>query len=319
MAQYSLSRLTPGYLKLWRTIKVTNPTAARRAAQRILRGKKAYKHVEAMTGVKWSVVGAIHYRESNCDFDTWLHNGDPMRYRNGTPRRTVNVPRNRPPDPSVDWFQGAYDALVTVEHLDGIKNYGPEHFAYASEKMNGFGYRNPRINIPSPYLWGGSNHQKRGKYVSDGHYDPSHWDTQLGCMTVLKALIEMDPEADFDKPAVPEAIEIPDLIDESKAVRDEAGVPVNPPASPRATDQSESVAKNRIKTSKTLLGGLLQYITSAGAAMLAFIQGMPPWLIAAILVAALIALAIVVWGRVDVQRLVNHLSPDDMTEDDPDV
>jgi hypothetical protein len=65
------------------------------------------------------------------------------------------------------WETGAYDALVTVENLDDITYDGPECCAYATEKTNGFGYRNPGRSGRSPYLWGGTNLQKPGKFVSD--------------------------------------------------------------------------------------------------------------------------------------------------------
>ena len=196
MAQYSFESLQEEYKRLWSQMKVIKVPEATQEARRVIGGKIRYKVVESRTGVPWFVVGCMHMRESGGRFDTWLHNGDPMK-RNGVPVKTVHVPANRPPNPNVSWEEGAYDAIVVVEHLDLIKEWGPEHVAYANEKFNGFGYRRPSINIPSPYLWGGTNVQKRGKYVRDGVYDANTMDPQLGAMAVLKRVMELDPEAHF--------------------------------------------------------------------------------------------------------------------------
>jgi len=40
-------------------------------------------------------------------FHAWMHNGDPMFDHSGAPRRTVNVPAHRPPDPAVSWEDGS--------------------------------------------------------------------------------------------------------------------------------------------------------------------------------------------------------------------
>ena len=86
----------------------------------------------------------------------------------GSKYKTRLVPKGR--GPFSTWEEAAIDALK-------IKRYPPEwdiaHIAYAFEKFNGFGYRSK--GIPSPYLWGGSNIQRPGKYVRDGVYDASCW------------------------------------------------------------------------------------------------------------------------------------------------
>src|SRR5262245_57602353 len=165
--QYALERLRPEYLSLWQRMEIlpARLSVASHAADRIIAGKARYQAVEAATGVPWFVIGCLHHRESNCNFNTYLGNGQPLN------RVTTIVPRGRGPWPSVE--EGAFDALVTVENLNDIKDWGPEHIAYAAEKFNGFGYRHPSRNIPSPYLWGGTSVQKRGKFVRDGEYNPN--------------------------------------------------------------------------------------------------------------------------------------------------
>jgi hypothetical protein len=154
---------------------------------------------------------------------------------------TVHQPAGRPPNPAVSWEEGAYDALVVCEQLDKLTDWGPERVAYAAEKFNGFGYRSPSRNIPSPYLWGETSMQQKGKFVEDDKYDPTVMDPQIGAMAVLKQMMALDPEVRFDaaKPSPPEPPEIPP-------------VDTPPPPSPKAID-TESEVKPAAK-SKTGLG-----------------------------------------------------------------
>jgi lysozyme family protein len=55
------------------------------------------------------------------------------------------------------------------------------------ESFNGFGYR--RHGLASPYLWSGTSLYLRGKYVSDGRFDPLALDGQLGCCAILKRML----------------------------------------------------------------------------------------------------------------------------------
>ena len=54
------------------------------------------------------------------------------------------------------------------------------------EYYNGRGYENR--DRRSPYLWGGSQFFDKGKYISDGKYDPSAETRQIGIALLLKAL-----------------------------------------------------------------------------------------------------------------------------------
>src|SRR5690606_16196554 len=135
-------------------------------------------------------------------------------------------PKNRPPNPHVSFEQGAYDALVTVKGFDKIKDWSIARIAYINESYNGFGYRHPSRNIPSPYLWAGTNRQKRGKFVADGVYDPKAWDNQIGVMAVLKAILETE-RITLGSSAVAEAIspKTDSVLPEPKAIEpDDAGV-----------------------------------------------------------------------------------------------
>ncbi len=63
--------------------------------------------------------------------------------------------------------------------------------------------------------------------------------------------------------------------------------------------------------SKTIWGGISQYLMTGGAAVLAFLQGLPPWLIAAILVGGAVSLYLVIKGRIDVQKVLKQLVPEE--------
>lgn len=255
-------------------MQVTLTDSAKRAADKIQRGKAQYVEAQKRTGVPWYVVGLMHYRESNCNFDKWLHNGDPMKDKAGNPCRTVNKPRDRPVDPNVDWVTGAVDALSGYK----IDRWNVATCAYALEKFNGFGYRSPSINIPSPYLWGGTNRQKKGKFVKDHVYSKDTWDTQLGCMAILQAL-EIFESTDYDQ-------------------------------CPKASDPP---VQRQMRNSKTIWGGIFAWL----GGILANLNGMwehlaTPWGFACFALFTFVitvGLYLVIKGRFDVQKLLEHLSP----------
>jgi lysozyme family protein len=309
MAQYSYSTLQPEYKALWDKMIVTKLTETNKQAGKVCSpaNKARYQTVEKMTGMPWFCVGCLHMRESNGNFNTWLHNGDPMR-RDGKPVRTVNVPKGRPTDPNISWEAGAADAIIG-EQLHNVKDWGPERVAYAAEKFNGFGYRNPNKNIPSPYLWAGTNIQKPGKYISDGVYatvDPKTgkplYDEQIGAMALLRQIMAMDPTAKFDIDAAPPLVP--------------TDAPIQPeptPASPKADDTVSQVKP--LEKSKTIWGGIITWLSGISAAVMGSFQYIAtPWGFAALvfIVGALsLGLYLVIKGRIDVNNIIKHLSQDD--------
>jgi lysozyme family protein len=311
MALYAFESVRAGYADLWAKMTVTRVAEANVQARVIIANKARYKAVEARTRVKWFVIGCLHLREGGLpkegkpDFDAWLHNGDPMRDKSGKPIKTVHKPAGRPPNPSVPWEDGAYDALVVCEQLDKITDWGPERVAYAAEKFNGFGYRSPARNIPSPYLWGGTSVQKPGKFVKDGKYDATVMDLQIGAMAVLKQMMALDGEVRFNaaQPSPPEPPEVPPLD-------------APPPLSGKAIDTETEVKP--IAKSKTVWGGVLAWLSGMSGAVAAFFEHLDnPYTLAAFVIIALMASVggyLVIKGRVDVNKIVEHLSDDDTQE-----
>lgn len=153
-------------------------------AARIVAGRERYEAVAKATGAPWHVVGLLHYKETNFDFQLHLHNGDPLT------SRTVRVPSGRPQEgaPPFRWEESAADAIRNYSLADQT-DWSLERTLYRLERWNGFGYR-PR-GLCSPYLWGASDRYASGRFVGDGVFDPSAVDTRIGVAPVLRSLVEI--------------------------------------------------------------------------------------------------------------------------------
>lgn len=185
MAKISFEKLKGEYTHLLETM-VVKPEwrqAINKRVKTINDNKKRYQTIEKATNVPWYFIGLIHYRESACNFNTHLHNGDPLT------KRTRQVPRGYPKTgtPPFTFEESAIDALKH-QGLTGNTDWSPERMAYLLEAYNGWGYRTLRKPINSPYLWSGTNHYTKGKYIRDGKYSSTAVDQQLGLMSILVAL-----------------------------------------------------------------------------------------------------------------------------------
>lgn len=145
-----------------------------------------YLMVSQRSGVPWPLIGALHYRESGCNFSTHLANGDSLR------ARTHNEPRGLIHDrePPYEWNDAAVAAL---EH-DGLhvwRDWTMQGVLFQAEIYNGSGYRKYHSATLSPYLWSFSNHETGpGKYSDDDTYDPELWDEQVGVAVIIFTLIK---------------------------------------------------------------------------------------------------------------------------------
>src|SRR5262245_9939904 len=175
----------PVYAKQWDKMAVKPDRIAdiRGAAARLVAAKDRYLKAEKLTGVPWYMIAALHWRESAGNFRTQLAQGDPLN------RRSTHVPRGRGPFKS--WEAGAYDALVTLKKLNKVIDWRLEKILYHSERYNGWGYH--FRGLPSPYIWGGSTIQRRGKFVADGEYSSTAWDTQPGVASLISQMMHLDP------------------------------------------------------------------------------------------------------------------------------
>lgn len=195
------------YAKLWETceIRPERKDAMVLAAGKVAEGRTRYEEIAAATGVPWWFIGFLHLRESNCNFNRHLHNGDDLG------AKTHHVPANRPPwkprnGKRYTFEESAEDALA-MKGLGKIKDWSVERVCFEAERYNGTGYQGRGDR--SPYLWAGTNQQIAGKYVRDGVFDGRHWDIQPGVCAVLKVLLEKDPTLLDTDPVEEEAIAAP--------------------------------------------------------------------------------------------------------------
>ena len=158
--------------------------AAEDWARKITQYRPRYEAVVKGTKLPWWFVGLTHMMESSLNFNTHLHNGDPLS------RRTFRVPANRPAKGSApyDWADSARDAL-DGQKLFSDTDWSLSRALYRLEQYNGWGYR--RHGVASPYLWSFSTLYAKGKFVADGVFSRDAASKQCGAATVLKALSEM--------------------------------------------------------------------------------------------------------------------------------
>lgn len=152
------------------------------------KNKDMYERISKETDIPSELVWAIHCRESNCNFKTYLHNGDPLG------ADTVNVPVGIHFN---EFEPAAIDAInrekykLKVYSIDMNSDTTDMNAMCAlGEVYNGTGYyTNER---PNPYILSGTNLYEKGKYPSDGHYDPNLVDAQPGVYELITKLREKE-------------------------------------------------------------------------------------------------------------------------------
>jgi lysozyme family protein len=179
---WTFEQLRNGYAALLKTMTVspTKRSAFDSVAAKITRGRGTYEQISKLTGVPWYFIGVLHNRESGCNFSTHLHNGDPLT------ARTKNVPAGRPLTgaPPFSFVFSAVDALK-MKGLHTITDWSEERMCFELERYNGFGYRG---KVNSPYLWAGTNHYTKGKYIADHVWSATAVDQQLGGVPLIRLL-----------------------------------------------------------------------------------------------------------------------------------
>jgi lysozyme family protein len=155
----------------------------KRNAERIAKLRSRYESVGNALNIPWYFIGLIHTMESSCNFNTHLHNGDPLT------ARTVQVPKGRPVsgNPPFTWEASAADALM-MKRIHLQKDWSLPSLLFTMEGYNGFGYRRNGQGVKSPYLWSYTSIYKSGKYVMDGKFDINAVSKQCGTVAMLKQL-----------------------------------------------------------------------------------------------------------------------------------
>ena len=152
----------------------------------IVAAKPRLEKVASVVNTPWYFVGVYWFVEMGNDFSRHLHNGDPLT------ARTINIPAGRPeiwPPPNGEdpWEYSAADAI----RLEGLANVDVGKLGELLarfERLNGLGYR--QHGLFTPYLWSGTDLYERGKYVSDGHFDPEAVSEEIGVVALLRRLHE---------------------------------------------------------------------------------------------------------------------------------
>jgi lysozyme family protein len=184
------------YWQLWNTLVIRPDWHDRAAAiaQRIMANQSHYAAAVAGTSVPWWFVAVIHCMECSMRFDQHLHNGDPLS------GRTVQVPPGRPAagSPPFTWEQSARDA-IQFQRLDRVTDWSLPNVLFNWHRYNGINNEYKRRGIPTPYLWSGSTHYKKGKYVNDGLFDSEAVSQQVGAAVILRTLVDVGAVA-IDRP-----------------------------------------------------------------------------------------------------------------------
>lgn len=158
-------------------------------AKRLVAAKSNYQSVSNDTTVPWWIIAVIHEREASQRWDANIAQGDRWD------RKSTHIPAGR--GPFVSWHDAAVDALTNcAPYAAKWKDWSAGGSLTLLELYNGEGYEKYH-HMASPYLWSGTQHYVRGKYVGDGQFDPSAVDHQLGCAILLKKMIDMDAEITF--------------------------------------------------------------------------------------------------------------------------
>ncbi|PHJ57767.1 hypothetical protein VF14_12195 [Nostoc linckia z18] len=188
----SLVDLKPEYQKLWDSceIKPDKLSTTQNIVAKISGDRLRYEVLQQKINVPWYFVAVIHNMESSLNFTKHLHNGDSLK------KRTINEPSGRPlADPikgwqvGYTWEESAIDAL-TMKEFNRVKDWSLPAQLWQLERYNGFGYRKYHPEVLTPYLWSGTNHYSKGKYVTDGKWDANAISEQIGIAALLKVLIK---------------------------------------------------------------------------------------------------------------------------------
>ena len=187
--QHPSTVIAPEYEALLPSVQIVPARIAEVNAtcERILRHYDAgdYGTVMDETGIPFLLIGPSFERESGTDFTRSPAQGDRWN------QVSRDVPRGL--GPYASW----HDAAVAAYKIDGLAAVGKANWTYGlvpyyDEAFNGFGYRDYHSER-TPYNFGATNLQQRGKYASDGKFDPDDMDPQIGCIAMMMVLGTMRP------------------------------------------------------------------------------------------------------------------------------
>ncbi len=155
--------------------------------------------------VPWWFVAIVAEREYGGPpiWNKQLGQGDPLS------QVSRHDPAGRGPFTGPDaWLRCAVDALVEcAPHAARWTDWSVGGALTILEDYNGEGYA--MRNVPSAYVWSGSNQYVSGKYVADHVYRSDVKDVQEGCAPLLKCMMDIDSSIKFGRPKVEPKVEAP--------------------------------------------------------------------------------------------------------------
>lgn len=161
--------------------------------------KARYEAISVTTGVPWFVIAVIHEREASQSFDSQLGQGNPLNQVSRNVPRGMGPYLNHPTDPP------GQDAFYRCS-VDVLENSAPFAARWKDWTAggaltllilyNGTGYFDYHHEA-SPYDWGATDQEQRGKYVGDGQFSATAWDSQIGCAAMLMGMAAIDPSVKF--------------------------------------------------------------------------------------------------------------------------
>lgn len=150
------------------------------AVSTALRYRGRYETIASRTWIPWELIAGIHYRESSFNFNTYLHNWQPLG------RRTTIVPvwilfHN--------WEDAAIDALTWPRASYGRPTQGDLRWqADFAERFNGLWYRNRWLMSPYVMAWSEAYERQWWMFVRDWVFSRETRDSRIWVMPIVMAL-----------------------------------------------------------------------------------------------------------------------------------
>lgn len=185
--------LEPEYTSLLAHMSITDMAHVDEAIREIMPRKADYLAVQAKDKVPAGLIGAIDYREDDCNPHDGLGQGDPWN------QVSRNVPAGKGPFSS--WIAAAvfyinYDKLNVLS----VPEWTWPYVCWKGEAWNGFGPRSHGCH--SGYLWGCTSIYTGGMYPRDHKWSSTAKDKRPGIIPIMRKLSELDADFAFGTPIV---------------------------------------------------------------------------------------------------------------------
>ena len=151
----------------------------------IVGDRARYEAVAQTLEMPWFVVAVFHYLATERSFECHLHNSDPLI------ERTTHLPDGRPPEgaPPFSWEESAIDALK-LQFFDQWRDWSLPGVLFKLEGYDTWAYRLHRPEVNSPYLWCGSNHYERGRFIAEDTWSDTAVASRCGGAVLLRRMAE---------------------------------------------------------------------------------------------------------------------------------